>query len=101
MLNQQNCLNSDSKTGVSRDAIRGCIFGGAVGDALGYPVEFLSEMSIFQNNGEKGIASYAKNGFTGKAMISDDTQMTLFTANGLLVGATAHALQGEQNLPRT
>ena len=25
------------------DRIRGCLFGGAVGDALGYPAEFLSE----------------------------------------------------------
>lgn len=24
-----------------RDKIRGCLFGGAAGDALGYPVEFL------------------------------------------------------------
>lgn len=29
------------------DAIRECIFGGAVGDALGYPVEFFDEEIIF------------------------------------------------------
>lgn len=28
--------------GSCRDKIRGCLLGGAVGDALGYPVEFLS-----------------------------------------------------------
>lgn len=28
------------------DAIKGCIIGGAAGDALGYPIEFLYESSI-------------------------------------------------------
>lgn len=31
----------------NRDKIYGCIIGGAIGDALGYPVEFLSEKEIF------------------------------------------------------
>lgn len=26
---------------------KGCILGGAVGDALGYPIEFMSEEDIF------------------------------------------------------
>lgn len=29
------------------DKIRGSLFGGAIGDALGYPVEFLDEAAIF------------------------------------------------------
>ena len=82
------------------DAIRGCIFGGAVGDALGYPVEFLSEKKIFAKYGSHGITSYEKDHKTGKALISDDTQMTLFTANGLLVGDTRGALRGVQGWPR-
>lgn len=83
-----------------QDAIRGCIFGGAVGDALGYPVEFLSENSIFSKYGSKGITAYEKNPQTGKAIISDDTQMTLFTANGLLVGDTSGAIRGIPERPR-
>ena len=83
-----------------QDAIRGCIFGGAVGDALGYPVEFLSEKAIFSQYGSCGIMSYEKDPYTGKAIISDDTQMTLFTANGLLVGDTRGAMRGIQGWPR-
>lgn len=30
----------------NRDKINGCIIGGAIGDALGYPVEFLIEKEI-------------------------------------------------------
>lgn len=64
---------------------RGCLIGGAVGDALGYAVEFLAEQEIFQKYGQNGITQYAL--VDGTAQISDDTQMTLFTANGLLRGA--------------
>ena len=83
------------------DAIRGCIFGGAVGDALGYPVEFLREEEIFAIYGPKGITAYAVNPRKGNALISDDTQMTLFTANGLLVGDTRGEMRGIQGEPRT
>ena len=68
------------------DQIRGCLFGGAAGDALGYPVEFMGEKEIFSHYGEKGITQYELNPKLGKALISDDTQMTLFTANGILAG---------------
>lgn len=67
------------------DLIRGCLIGGAAGDALGYPVEFQDDCVIFRRYGKKGITAYALDRRTGKAVISDDTQMTLFTANGLLV----------------
>ena len=85
---------------VHLDAIRGCIYGGAVGDALGYPVEFLNEEIIFSKYGASGITSYEKDPDSGKALISDDTQMTLFTANGLLVGDTRGAMRGIQGWPR-
>ena len=29
------------------DIVRGCLVGGAVGDALGYAIEFLNERQIF------------------------------------------------------
>ncbi len=65
-----------------RDRYRGCLVGGGVGDALGYAVEFDSEASIFTTYGREGITEYELR--RGKALISDDTQMTLFTAAGLL-----------------
>lgn len=74
------------------DKYRGCLIGGAAGDALGYAVEFLDEKSIFQEYGENGITDYELT--NGKALISDDTQMTLFTANGLLLGTTRGKLRG-------
>lgn len=75
-----------------QEKYRGCLIGGAIGDALGYPVEFLDAGSIFQQYGEHGITEYSlKNSV---AEISDDTQMTLFTANGLLLGTTRGMTRG-------
>lgn len=68
------------------DKYRGCLIGGATGDALGYAVEFLDRTTILNRYGEKGITEYDL--IKGIAEISDDTQMTLFTANGLLLGTT-------------
>ena len=82
-----------------QDQIRGCIVGGAAGDALGYAIEFKDEDEIFSRYGEAGITAYEPDK-NGKALISDDTQMVLFTANGLLVGDTRGALRGIQAEPR-
>ena len=75
-----------------QDRIRGSLIGGAIGDALGYPVEFIySYEEIQKRYGERGITRLDTNQHwlgedeqVGKAVVSDDTQMTLFTANGLL-----------------
>ena len=93
-------LKRIKETEIHLDAIRGCLFGGAVGDALGYPVEFLQERQIFGQYGSKGITAYVKDEESGKALISDDTQMSLFTANGLLVGDTRGSMRGVQGPPR-
>lgn len=71
---------------------RGCLLGGAVGDALGYPVEFMSETQLAQKYGSSGISEYEL--VNGVAQISDDTQMTMFTANGLLLGKTRGMMRG-------
>ncbi len=75
-----------------RDKIRGSLFGGAIGDALGYPVEFLRSREIFKRYGENGICEYRLE--NGQALISDDTQMSLFTACGLLYGDTRYRMRG-------
>jgi ADP-ribosylglycohydrolase len=64
---------------------RGCLLGGAVGDALGAPVEFMSLAEIRATFGEQGITELTT-AFDRKGAITDDTQMTLFTAEGLLRG---------------
>lgn len=76
------------------DEIRGCIFGGAIGDALGYPVEFMSSQDIYADYGPYGIIEYEYDKRSGKALISDDTQMTLFTANGYLFYETRGSMRG-------
>lgn len=80
--------------------IRGCLFGGAVGDALGYAVEFISWNEIQRRYGPNGITDYKLGATSGLAFISDDTQMTLFTAMGILMGETREALRGVGALPR-
>ena len=82
----------DRKNLRDRDKFRGCLVGGAAGDALGYAVEFMREKRIFSTYGEKGITEYELD--EGLARISDDTQMTLFTATGLLVGTTRGMMHG-------
>ena len=41
------------------DRYRGCLLGGAAGDALGYPVEFDRRADILQAYGPRGITDYA------------------------------------------
>ena len=67
-----------------KNKIIGSLVGGAIGDALGYPIEFkrgIKDREYCKYNEDKGI-------------ISDDTQMTLFTANGLLSRETRLYLRG-------
>lgn len=62
----------------------GCLLGGAVGDALGAPVEFMRRDEIRRRFGPHGIVDYAPLDDATPGSITDDTQMTLFTAEGLL-----------------
>lgn len=61
----------------------GCLLAGAAGDALGAPVEFMSRAEIVRRFGPHGIRNYAP-AYGGIGKITDDTQMTLFTAEGSL-----------------
>jgi ADP-ribosylglycohydrolase len=82
------------KTNVNfNDKIRGSLMAGAMGDALGYKVEFMRRAAILAEYGEKGITQLALDN-RGKAQISDDTQMTLFTAAGILYGDTRGCMTG-------
>lgn len=76
-----------------QDKCRGSLVGGAVGDAFGYPVEFVySFEEIRAKYGEEGVTEYNKSYpwldehhlRHYKALFSDDTQMTLYTAEGLI-----------------
>ena len=66
-----------------QNKIRGSLLGGAIGDALGYQIEF-----------ERNIKEKEITRFKDKGIISDDTQMTLFTANSLIWRETQVNLRG-------
>lgn len=73
-----------------QNKIRGSITGGAIGDALGYPIEFVYSFNdICARYGKEGITEFDMSypwleSEEKKALFSDDTQMTLYTAEGLL-----------------
>ena len=85
-------LDKQLRDDARHDVIRGCMLGGAAGDALGSPVEFLSSASIRQQYGEAGITGYVEYGSEGS--ITDDTQMALFTAEGILRAETRNEERG-------
>jgi ADP-ribosylglycohydrolase len=62
-----------------RDRYRGCLFG----DALGAGIEFMSLTEIRNRYGPAGVTGYVP-AYGCSGAITDDTQMTLFTAEGLL-----------------
>jgi len=83
-------IPSDSRV---RSRFSGCLLGGAVGDALGAPVEFLDLDEIVRAYGEQGIRDYAP-AYGKCGAITDDTQMTLFTAEAVLSAHVAAVQQG-------
>lgn len=71
----------------------GCLIGGAVGDALGAPIEFKSTAQIRSRFGPKGVQDYVERP-DGMGAFTDDTQMTLFTAEGILRAKQRAELKG-------
>ncbi|MFT9596507.1 ADP-ribosylglycohydrolase family protein [Mesobacillus sp.] len=67
-----------------KDLFMASLLGGAIGDAFGYTVEFMKLDEVKAKFGEEGITYLELNPYSGKALISDDTQMTLFTADGII-----------------
>ena len=76
-----------------RERIRGAMIGCAAGDALGYPVKVLSEATIVERYGLRGITDYDLDE-NGTARITADTQLMLLSANGILFAHTRGALRG-------
>ncbi|WP_035800807.1 ADP-ribosylglycohydrolase family protein [Kitasatospora mediocidica] len=75
-----------------RERVRGTLLGGAVGDALGWPVEFLQLPQIHEQYGPAGITGFEPPEHRSRSGriddrpgdVTDDTQMTLFSAEGLI-----------------
>ncbi|MGH8670701.1 MAG: ADP-ribosylglycohydrolase family protein [Burkholderiales bacterium] len=64
------------------DRVLGCLLGGAVGDAFGALIEFENMETIYQRFGAQGLLDPCK--LAAQLQVSDDTQMTMFTLEGLL-----------------
>ena len=63
------------------DKAKGIIFGLAIGDALGFPTEFMSLSRIKIEYGPSGIQDLPKT----PALFSDDTQMSIAIAEALII----------------
>ncbi|HKP64753.1 MAG TPA: ADP-ribosylglycohydrolase family protein [Polyangiales bacterium] len=87
-----------SATPSARERIRGCLLGGAVGDALGAPVEFSKLSQIRATFGADGCRelhpAYGRLG-----ALTDHTQMTLFAAEGLLRARARQHHRGVSHVP--
>lgn len=77
---------------------RGCLLGGAAGDALGAAVEFLDLADITHRFGIRGIRDFVP-AYGRVGAITADTQLTLFTAEGLLRAAVCRAETGACDPP--
>ena len=84
---------NESSMDVIKSKVLGSLIGGAIGDALGYPIEFLDEASIKKQYG------FVRD-FVGTPLISDDTQMTLYTAVNFPFALTRGAMRGVGGDPR-
>jgi len=68
---------------MERERYRGCILGLAIGDALGMPTEFLSLAEIRARWGPEGVTDLEAGSWPAGSF-TDDTQMTLALAEGIL-----------------
>ena len=67
-----------------RSRTRGSLLAGAVGDALGAPVEFDRLDGIRAAHGPAGVTGLLPSGYGPPGLVTDDTQMVLFTVEALL-----------------
>lgn len=83
-LNAPPRQHRPARTDPPLDRVLGCLLGGALGDALGYPVEFEGPgTALIKKYGADAPTALTYAGGT-VARVSDDTQMTLFVAEGLI-----------------
>jgi len=80
------------------ERVLGCLLAGAAGDALGARVEFLSWDEIRRGFGNWGIRSMAPI-YGRRGAVTDDTQMMLFTAEGLLRAFVRQRETGSCHVP--
>lgn len=73
--------------------VAGCLLGGAIGDALGAPIEFMSIDEIRAAFGSSGVTKFEP-AYGRIGAITDDTQMSLFTAEGVIRAEIRYETRG-------
>jgi len=84
----------------SKEYYEACLLGGAIGDALGAPIEFMGILQIEERFGVSGVMGYVEFD-DGSGVFTDDTQMTLFTVEGLLRARHRDLLKGVEGSAHT
>lgn len=77
----------------TKSRVLGSIMGLAVGDALGAPVEFTNQSALITKYGEDGITELEES-YGVPGAYTDDTQMSLATADGIIAARTAEQTPG-------
>ncbi|MBL8112114.1 MAG: ADP-ribosylglycohydrolase family protein [Acidobacteria bacterium] len=68
-----------------QDRFRGSLLGLAIGDALGYPTEFVGSLSAIRARwGEHGVTGFESGGRHPAGTFTDDTQMSIAVARALV-----------------
>ena len=75
---------------ISLDKVKGSTLGLAIGDALGYPVEFMRLEQITKKFGK--VTDFESASGLDKGSISDDTQMTLAVTYGIIDSGENYSL---------
>ncbi len=80
---------TDKELAMESDRALGCLIGGAYGDSLGAAGEFLSLAKIRGKYGDHGIVDLDRAFGHPAGVITDDTQMAIATARGILADPSA------------
>lgn len=92
-------MTEKSPSRLTPDHFTGCLIAGAAGDALGASIEFMSLDQIRRTHGEAGLTEYAP-AYGRSGAITDDTQMMLFTAEGLVLSRVRPEYPGDDGMIR-
>ena len=90
-------MNSPKKVSISR--AMSCLLAGAIGDALGAPVNLKSRTQIREEFGANGISEFVRV-FGRTGAVTDGTQLMVFTAEGLIRGIVHRHSTGRQLIPQ-